>query len=85
MEFLRTQEKVLSGTAQGDLKQTYGQRLRTAGVSFDDRQDVIGELKVVKSGRFETRRLFGLVLIVSFDRLVLPGVFPSYNKWLRGG
>jgi hypothetical protein len=46
---------------------------------------VIGELKVVKSGRFETRRLFGLVLIVSFDRLVLPGVFPSYNKWLRGG
>ncbi len=44
---------------------------------------VIGELKVVKSGRFETRRLFGLVLVVSFDRLVHRRVVPDYNKGLR--
>ena len=33
-----------------DLKHTFGRRLRTAGVSFEDRQDLLGH----KSGRITT-------------------------------
>ncbi len=33
-----------------DLKHTYGRRLRAAGVSFEDRQDLLGH----KSGRITT-------------------------------
>jgi integrase len=33
-----------------DLKHTYGRRLRTAGVSFEDRQDLLGH----RSGRITT-------------------------------
>ncbi len=33
-----------------DLKHTYGRRLRSAGVSFEDRQDLLGH----KSGRITT-------------------------------
>jgi integrase len=33
-----------------DLKQTFGRRLRAAGVSFEDRQDLLGH----KSGRITT-------------------------------
>jgi len=33
-----------------DLKHTYGRRLRSAGVSFEDRQDLLGH----RSGRITT-------------------------------
>lgn len=39
-----------SWVAAGDLKHTFGRRLRAAGVSFEDRQDLLGH----KSGRITT-------------------------------
>ena len=40
----------LSGVRVHDLKHTFGRRLRAAGVSFEDRQDLLGH----KSGRITT-------------------------------
>jgi integrase len=40
----------LPGVRVHDLKHTFGRRLRSAGVSFEDRQDLLGR----KSGRITT-------------------------------
>ena len=49
--WLRAREKVaLQQVRVHDLKHTYGRRLRAAGVSFEDRQDLLGH----RSGRITT-------------------------------
>ena len=46
----RTRRKVNLPVRVHDLKHTFGRRLRAAGVSFEDRQDLLGH----KSGRITT-------------------------------
>ena len=40
--WLRARKKVGLGVRVHDLKHTFGRRLRAAGVSFEDRQDLLG-------------------------------------------
>ena len=46
----RARKKVGLAVRVHDLKHTFGRRLRAAGVSFEDRQDLLGH----KSGRITT-------------------------------
>ena len=48
--WLRTREEVDLRVRVHDLKHTFGRRLRAAGVSFEDRQDLLGH----RSGRITT-------------------------------
>lgn len=49
--WLRARSKLgLSQVRVHDLKRTFGRRLRSAGVSFEDRQDLLGH----RSGRITT-------------------------------
>jgi integrase len=49
--WMRAREKVdLNKVRAHDLKHTFGRRLRSAGVSFEDRQDLLGH----RSGRITT-------------------------------
>ena len=49
--WLRAREKAgLPQVRVHDLKHTHGRRLRTAGVNFEDRQDLLGQ----RSGRITT-------------------------------
>ncbi|MGO9119810.1 MAG: tyrosine-type recombinase/integrase [Desulfomonilaceae bacterium] len=56
----------LEGVRVHDLKHTYGRRLRSAGVSFEDRQDLLGH----KSGR----------IITHYSQAELEQLIASSNK-----
>jgi integrase len=65
-----------------DLKHTFGRRLRAAGVSFEDRQDLLGH----RSGRITTHysRAELSSLIKAADRLCEPGsLLCPETTWLR--
>lgn len=64
-----------------DLKHTFGRRLRAAGVSFEDRQDLLGH----KSGRITTHysRAQLSSLIAAAEKVCgLGGKIPA-TTWLR--
>ena len=50
IQWLRARQEVDLPVRVHDLKHTFGRRLRAAGVSFEDRQDLLGH----RSGRITT-------------------------------
>ena len=61
-EQLRTRRDVrLSQVRVHDLKHTFGRRLRAAGVSFEDRQDLLGHRSVRMTTHYSAAELHKLV------------------------